>query len=256
LIEQRAIHLKSFTKTELKVAVVNNSDAPIDEITIHVLFFERRGSLRVPTQERPLYFEGPLAPGAAIKWTTEARGTEFELAIADLGNLGPNGDGAAPGAAFMDLLKAHHRPVRLHAARLLSYLGDPRAREAALELKDAMRSSEGPYLRRVLSATGDTRVCDIETEVGASPRLGVCVYNASSAALEGLGIQVDSLAGSLEVDHPLSDPPSVTVSQKWQVPGRFAAQAGRFVRVPIPSSFLSDKTSTLEVIADRYDLLD
>lgn len=257
LIETRALPRKTFTKTELQVAVVNNSDTPIDEITLHVQFFETRGKKRVPTKERPLYFEGPLGPGEAIKWKTEARGTEFEVAIPDLGNLGPNGDGAAPADAFVELLKdANHRPVRLHAARLLSYLGDDRAREGALELKDAMRAAEAPYLRRILAATGDIRICDIEIRPGADGSVGACVYNGTDQDREGLGVQLDALQGALDVDHPLADPPSLIQDEKWEVPGKVNAHSGRYVRIQVPAGFVTDDSQTIEVTADRYDLLD
>lgn len=257
LIERRALPRKSYMKTELEVAVVNNSDTPISEITLHVQFYEERGGKRVPTKERPLYFEGPLAPGEAIKWKTEARGTDFEIAVPDLGDLGPNGDGSAPAATFVELLKAaNHRPVRLHAARILSFLGDERARAGALELKDAMRAAEAPFLRRILAATGDTRICDIEVRKEGPGDVGACVYNATSRELDGLGIQLNDLAGALDVDHPLADPPSLRAQMKWKVPDKVQAQSGRYVRVPLPAGFLTEKDSSLEVTADRFDLLD
>src|SRR5690606_38121970 len=54
LIERRALPRKSYMKTELEVAVVNNSDTPISEITVHIQFYEERAGNRVPTKERPL----------------------------------------------------------------------------------------------------------------------------------------------------------------------------------------------------------
>src|SRR5690606_7374292 len=80
----------------------------------------------------------------------------------------------------------NHRAVRRHAARMLSFLGDSRAREAALHLKDAMRAAEAPYLRRILAATGETRVCDVDEDRDTTSTLGACVYNATSAPQEGL----------------------------------------------------------------------
>ena len=256
LIERRAIPLKNYVRTQAQVAVVNNGDSPISEITLHVQFYETRGNSRKRTKERPLYFEGPLRPGEAVKWTTEARGTEFEIAVPDLGNLGPNGDGSAEADEFFKLLEANHRPVRLHAARILSYLGDPRAREAALHLKDAMRAAEAPYLRRILSATGNVRVCDIELRKEKEPTVGVCIYNAADEAQTALGVQLNALSGTLDADHPLADPPELRAQKKWRVPGKLNAQSGRYVRVPLPQNFLSEKKSSLEVVTDRFDLLD
>lgn len=253
LIERRAIPLKSYTKTEAQIAVVNNSDTPIEEITLHVQFYEPRGKKMVPTKERPLYFEGPLRPGEAIKWTTEARGTDFSISVPDLGNLGPNGIGAATSAQFVDLLDANHRPVRLHAARMLSFLGDPRAREAALKLKDAMRAAEAPYLRRILAATGETRVCDVEIAGAAAATVGACVYNATDTPKDDLGVQLNTLSGPLDVSHPLADPPAIVEQKKWNVPDKVPPNSGVYVRVPSPAI---DEKQTVEVTADRYDLLD
>lgn len=256
LIERRSIPTKTHARTQLEVAVINNSDTPMNEITLHVQFYENKGKKPVPTKERPLYFEGPLAPGHAIKWSAEARGDSYEILVPDFGNLGPNGDGAAPADAFVELLNANHRPVRLHAARILSYLGDPRARDAALHLKDAMRAAETPYLRRVLMATGDVRVCDIELTKASVPQLGVCVYNATEEQRGEIGLQLNSLSGSLDVQQPLADPPELRASEKTKVPGTLDAQSGVYLSVPVPKDFLVDKNSALEVIADRYDLLD
>jgi len=256
LIERRSIPTKTHARTQLEVAVINNSDTPMNEIPLHVQFYENKGKKPVPTKERPLYFEGPLAPGHAIKWSAEARGDSYEILVPDFGNLGPNGDGAAPADAFVELLNANHRPVRLHAARILSYLGDPRARDAALHLKDAMRAAETPYLRRVLMATGDVRVCDIELTKASVPQLGVCVYNATEEQRSEIGLQLNSLSGSLDVQQPLADPPELRASEKTKVPGTLDAQSGVYLSVPVPKDFLVDKNSALEVIADRYDLLD
>jgi hypothetical protein len=256
LIERRAIVLPSYTRTELEVAVINNGDSPIDDITLHVQFYERRGKERRATKERPLYFEGPLRPGEAVKWSTKARGTEFEIATPDLGVLGPGGTGAASAAAFVKLLDANHRPVRLHAARLLSFLGDSRAREAALHLKDAMRAAEAPYLRRLLVATGTTRICDVEVRKGSASTVGACVYNAAEQAQAGLGLQVNELSASLDVDHPLADPPELVYFEKWKVDDTIEPQAGKYVRVTLPANFLKESNHSLEVMADRFDLLD
>lgn len=256
LIERRSIPTKTHPRTQIELAVINNSDTPINEITLHVQFYEQQGKKPVPTKERPLYFEGPLPPGHAIKWSAEARGDSYEILVPDFGELGPNGDGAAPADAFVELLSANHRPVRLHAARILSYLGDHRARDAALHLKEAMRAAETPYLRRVLMATGDVRVCDVELTKTSTPRLGVCVYNATEEERSEIGIQLNALSGSLDVEQPLADPPELRASEKIKVPGTIGAQSGLYLSVPVPGDFLMEKNITLEVIADRYDLLD
>ena len=44
---------------------------------------------------------------------------------------------------------------------MLAFLGDPRAREGALELREALREDEAPYLARLLQALGELRVCQL-----------------------------------------------------------------------------------------------
>jgi len=255
LLEKRTVPRKSYLRLYLEVAVVNNGDSPIKDLTIHVQFAERSAEGKPRhTAERPLYFEGPLLPGQAIKWSTEARGTEFEIQAPDLGVLGPNGEGAAPADAMAELLEANHRPVRLHGARLLSYLGDPRGRAGALALKDALRAAEGPYLRRVLAATDEVRICDLDRKTPGE--VGVCVYNAGDEERRDLGIEVTSLHGSLDTNHPLANPPEITAAAKWKIDAAFPAQAGVYVRAGLPKGFLPNDEHTVEINADRFDLLD
>lgn len=253
LLDQRRLQTRTSTRTRLEIAAINNGDSPISDITLLVQFYEHGDGKRSPTQDRPLYFEGPLRPGQAIKWTTEARGSEFEISTPDVGQLGVNGDGAAPADSFYALLDAKHRPVRLHAARMLGFLGDSRARDAAIALKEALRSAEAPYLRRVLVALGDVRICDIEIQ---ERTVGACVFNAGDGARDQLGIQLQQLSHSLDVNHPLANPPELRGEQKWLIPGRVEAQAGVYVRVPRPQTASGETASVLELLADRYDLLE
>ena len=119
------------------VAVVNNGSTELEEIALLVLFYERSGGpsgKREQVSSRPLFYEGPLLPGQALKWSTEAEGTEVEIQGPALGSLGPEGESAAPTDRFFELLKAQNRPVRLHGAMMLAFLGDPRARDGALGL--------------------------------------------------------------------------------------------------------------------------
>jgi hypothetical protein len=117
-----------------------------------------------------------------------------------------------------------------------------------------MRAAEGPYLRRVLSATAEVRVCDVDRRTPGE--VGVCVYNAGDEERQGLGIAVTSLHGSLDADHPLANPPEVTAVSKWRVGSVLPAQGGVYVRPQLPQGFLPSQEHTLEVTADRFDLLD
>jgi hypothetical protein len=137
---------------------------------------------------------------------------------------------------------------------LLSYLGDPRGRAGALKLRDALRAAEGPYLRRVLSATDEVRVCDVDRQ--ASHEVGLCVYNAGDEERRQLGIAVTALHGTLDIHHPLAHPPEISAVRKWKIDAVFPAQAGVYVRAPLAPGFLPDAEHTIEVTADRFDLLD
>ncbi len=258
LIERRVLPRKTHQKLRIELAVVNNGDTPIAEITVHATFFEldERGR-RTHQKERPLYFEGPLAPGRAIKWATEARGTDYELSVPDLGFVSADTGGAAPANAFAELLEANHRPVRLHGARMLAYLGDARGRAGALALKDALRAAEGPYLRRVLEATGEERVCDLRVEpTGSGQRLSACVFNAGSEPGRDLGLSVVSLAGSLDPSQPLANPPEIEAEAKVKIPGELASGTGLKVSVTLPGTFVRGEQHSIEARADSFALLD
>ncbi len=258
LLDERKIQKKNHTNTNLEVAVVNNGRESLKEITVHVNFFEGQGKARELTKQKPLYFEGPLLPGQAIKWRTEARGTEWSIQPPDLGEISPDGEGTAPAAAFRELLAAKNRPVRLHAARMLAFLGDPEAQKATLQLKDALRSAEAPYLRRLLDALAEIRVCNL-TVTGSGPerKVEACVFNATDADRDQLGVQLVALDRSLAASRPLEQPPNILGDKKWPLPAALPAQSGVTVRVPIDLETINAlNAGAFEMSANRFDLLD
>ena len=136
LIGRRLIQKHGHSHLEVDLGVVNNWDQSIPEVSLLVQFYDRDpppSKKRTPTFIRPLYFEGPLAPGQAIMWHAEARGDDFDVTGARQTLLDASGADAAPTKAIAELLKAIHRPIRLHGAMLLAFLGDPRAKEGALD---------------------------------------------------------------------------------------------------------------------------
>jgi hypothetical protein len=245
---------------EVDIAVVNNSGEELRDVTLRVNFYERD---RPPSNERHfskhrvLYFEGPLVPGQAIKWTTEARGVEFELENPVAGDLGPNGEGAAPADAIAELLKANHRPVRLHGAMMLAYLGDPRAKEGALKLQDALRDEEADYLRRVLAALADVRPCNLQvTGSGNTRRVDACIFNAGSAPKGELAVRLDALADEVSHSHPTAEPPTVLGEAVWALPAELAPGAGVRVTTGFDlSRAKAEKAKAFEILAGREDLL-
>lgn len=257
LLDSRILPRTTHNRLEVEVAAINNGDEPLKDITIHVAFFDSKTPQGKAEKERPLYFEGPLRPGAAVKWTTEARGNSFKILVPDLGKLGQNGEGAASKEAFRELLSARNRPVRLHAARVLGYLGDNSAREAALKLKDAYRAREAPYLRRVLTASAELRVCDTTIDRSSSPaRVSACVYNGSRGEQSGLGLWVQELNHPLDPSQPLANPPSLLAEAKWPISGSLAANSGAIVTTSLSAEFTADKGRTVELILDTEGALE
>lgn len=240
---------------ELELGVVNNGKTDVPELALLVEFFERDpppSNKRYSVSTRPLFFEGPLRPAQAIKWSIEAQGVEFEVNSPVPGNIGDFGDDAAPANRFAELLTANHRPVRLHAAMLLSFLGDPRARDAVLELREALREDEAPYLSRLLQAQLPVRVCRLEVE--PARRIGsACLFNSSSEVRRDLGLRVRALAGEVSHTSPVGSPPEVRVESSYRVPGELGADEGRVASFAFDPR--GERIETFEAFADRFDLL-
>ncbi len=254
-----APHKESVRKryTDVDVAVVNNGSSELEEISLLVLFYERDGGpsgKREQVSSRPLFYEGPLLPGQALKWSTEAEGTEIEIQGPALGSLGPEGESAAPTDRFFELLKAQNRPVRMHGAMMLAFLGDPRARDGALGLSEALREDEAPYLGRLLQAIGDLRVCRLSVrDERDTRRVSGCLYNASSEPKTNMGIKLRGLDGAVLSSDPVGAPPNLLVEEIIAVPGELASRTG----VSFSATLFAEGTppAAWETIADRVDLL-
>jgi hypothetical protein len=252
-------HKESIRKlyTELNVAVVNNGNKEIEQISLLVLFYEREregSERRTEVSSRPLFFEGPLLPGQAIKWNTEGEGTDFEIQAPALGSLAAEGEDAAPPNAFAELLSANNRPVRLHGAMMLAFQGDPRAREGLLALREALREDEAPYLDRLLATIGDVRVCRLAVkDEGAKQRATGCLYNSSNEPKRELGIKLRGLDGPVLASDPVGTPPNLLFEATTEIPGELAARTGAAFSTPVDTKGL--RIATWEAVADRADLL-
>jgi hypothetical protein len=242
---------------ELDVAVVNNSSESFDDVALLLLFYERDpppSEKRTQVDDRPLFFEGPLLPGQAIKWSVEAQGTEFEVEHSFRGDIGQNGEDAAPTNRIAELLQARNRAVRLHGARLLAFLRDGRAREGALALREALREDEAPYLTRVLQAIADVRVCQLQlVGEGSTRSAAACVYNASTQPQRDLGIEIRGLDGPVSTEIPTAAPPTVLVESAFPILGELPPRTGRAVRATLEVG--NENPETYEAYADQYHLL-
>jgi len=243
--------------TEAVIGIVNNSSDPLRDVALSVEFFERDpppSSKRYSTAIRPLFFEGPLLPGQAIKWDVEARGSEFDVHSQVAGNVGVEGENAAPTNLLAELLHAHNRPVRMHGAMLLSFFGDPRAKDAILELREALREDEAPYLDRLLQAVSQVHVCALKvSEFGDSRSASACVFNASKEPQRDLGLRLCALDGGALTENPSGAPPTVLAEATVPVPGTLAPDTGTRINTDFVLS--GAKPVAFEAFADRIDLL-
>ena len=242
--------------TDVDVAVVNNGSTELRQITLQVLFFARDSgsSRREQVDSRPLFYEGPLLPGQAIKWGTNAEGTEIEIQGPALGSLGDEGQSAAPSDRFAELLEAHHRPVRLHAAMMLAYIGDARAREGILKLREALREDEAPYLDRLLQATAEVRVCRLSvSQTSSGATINGCLFNVTAEPKKELGIKLRGLDAAVLSSDPVGHPPNLVAEPVLEVPGELASQTG--VTFAARLGPLDSAPAAWEAIADRRDLV-
>lgn len=240
---------------ELELGVVNNSKSDVPEVSLLVEFFERDpppSNKRYSVATRPLFFAGPLRPAQAIKWSVEGRGVEFEVHNPVPGNVGPFGDDAAPSNLFAELLTANHRPVRLHAGMMLTFLGDPRARDAVLELREALREDEAPYLNRLIVAQAPVKVCKLQVEA-ARQAGSACVFNSGAEPKKDLGLRVRALAQEVSHADPVGQPPEVRIEASYHVPGELAPNEGRVASFAFDAR--GERVETFEAFSDRFDLL-
>jgi hypothetical protein len=246
---------------ELEIGVVNNWNQSLPEVSLLVQFFERDpppSSKREPTHARPLYFEGPLAPGQAIKWHVEARGNDFEVSGVASPMLDETGADAASTAVIVsELLKAIHRPIRLHGAMLLAYLGDPRAKEGALGLREALREEEAPYIDRLLWTQSDVRTCAVTVAPGGSPRtVRACVFNGSTEPREHLALKVRALDKPFRYDTPVEPPPLVVAEHVWKLEGQLGPGQGALAQVLLATENPDGiAPEAFEAYADREDVV-
>ena len=239
------------------IGIVNNSRDPLRDVALVVEFFERDpppSSKRYSTATRPLFFEGPLLPGQAIKWDVAARGSELDVHGARTGDIGVDGENAAPTNLLADLLHARNRPVRLHGAMLLSFFADPRAKDAILELREALREDEAPYLDRLLQAIGEVHVCALKvSEFGDSRSASACVFNAGKEPRQNLGLRLRALDGGTLSENPSGAPPSVLAEATVAVPATLAPDTGSRISASIDLN--GSQPVAFEAFADRIDLL-
>jgi len=259
VLASRRYKRKEHDRVELEFAAINNSNQDISELTSMAEFFQQDpppSSKLISVSTRAVYFDGPLRPGAAIKWHVDAEGMTFRLHPAAengrpiTGTIDEHGDNAAPTNSIALLLKAHNRPVRLHGAMLLAYLRDPRARDAAVELGDSLRDSESSYLRRLMEALGEIRTCQVQVSTsGAHRRVFACVFNTADTPRTPVQFVVRALDATVSLADPVGNPPQMLAESSVALPGGLPAKSGVFAQVDVDFGKLDATPAAYEVAA-------
>jgi len=237
------------------VGIVNNGNEPLSEISLTVRFFDGQGKERHFTEDKVLYYAGPLGAGKAIKWKVEGEGSEFEVDNPIPGDIGTGSDEAAPADRFFELLAANHRPVRMHAAMMLAYLGDPRAKEAILKLRDALRDNEAPYLQRLVWAQSSVLVCDTTVHNANGQRtVSACVFNTADTGAKDMALRWRALQTPVSYKRPIAQPPLVLGEITVRLEAELQPKSGTVIEAPFALENVEPSTQ-FEVYADRVDLL-
>jgi hypothetical protein len=186
-----------------EIAVVNNGDKDLKNVilTVDFLLGARDGNPARRQGQEGLLYDGTLVPGAAVKWRTKGKGDDFMVTSSISGKVGDEGLGAAPADAFHKLLSAHTPSVRLHGAKMLAWLGDPRAQGAIEQLEREHREDMTPTLAMLSDAVRSMRVCSLRVTKSDKPghaNVEACVFNASQETRERPAVVVRSADGHEE----------------------------------------------------------
>lgn len=157
----------------VEVAAVNNAKDPARNIAGAVTFLasgRRPGEPDRVIRDRGFFYDGPLAPGAAVKWRLGGRGASFRAGVSDETTLGT--DDLASTDAFAKLLSAHTRSVRIHGAAMLARARDDRAKAAIEKLRE---EGEDPRLVSLARVTEPVLACDLRAK---EHKVSACIVNA------------------------------------------------------------------------------
>jgi hypothetical protein len=204
----------------VEVAAINNAAAPSGEIKGQVLFTvpgTKPGDPPRVRNERGVFYEGPLAPGAAIKWRVSGRGSSYTV---DLGEQPFEDDASlAPPDAFAKLLSARTRSVRIHGATMLARMRDERAPAAIERLRAEAHDAEALRLEALARAAAPVYGCDLSLvrQPTGAVTASACVMNSSEEESAPLDARLVGATGPSTGDEPAPE---------------IAARIGRSLRIP------------------------
>ena len=244
--------------TELELALVNDGARELHRLEVSVVFFERRDGDRAgqwQTGERPLYFEGPLAPGESIRWHVEGRGASFDVIAPDRGSLAPDGSDAAPAEAFVRLASSDARALRLHGVTLLAFLNDARAESAGGALRPSASPAESDYLDRLREPPRELSVCDLHVSRESSAwRIDACAFNRSDQPTTTLEVRLLAFDAPIDRQRPGMKAPALLAEHRSRLEAPLPARGGRRFELSAPLSVPMGSTArAFETHIDRVE---
>jgi len=189
------------------VFAVNNTNRPLHDVDVTLMFARRdKSGNRVNTAERGLHADR-ISAGTSARWRVRAPGTEYWIEPSRLGKLGTEAN-AAEADLFAALGAVKYPALRAHAAMMLAYLRDPRAKDAANSLVGGGDAVE--RLRaQILRAASPEFACAVTP---SGTQFEVCVVNERNVVGAGLQLVDASDAGlasprrwPIPVDVPVHD---------------------------------------------------
>ena len=214
----------------LELGLVNNGATPLVDPTLTVLFQQELGDdgSQRQTGERTLRFDGSLEPGRAARWHVEGMGTSVDLIGPEPGNLAADGSDMAPAAALALLAASPERALRLHAARLLAFMGDERGKQVARSLRHAATPGEAAVVERLLDEAAFS-ACDLSVarESSGQWRVQACVYNRSDRARALSRARLLGFAQPFDTARPGMRAPKLIAELSSPLAGELPPESGR-----------------------------
>jgi hypothetical protein len=163
-----------------------------------------------------------------VRWKVEGRGDRCALQVPDLGRLDEDGLDAAATDEFVRMSERPSDRVSLHAAMMLAFLGDARAREVLLRLRPGLSSSELGYVDRLLESAADLRVCQLRVSAaGRATSVQGCLYNAAEQPHADFALTLRALRPTAQPLDPGSAPPEVMAEDTLAWSGTLGPRRGR-----------------------------
>jgi hypothetical protein len=133
---------------------------------------------------------------------------------------------------------------------MLTFLGDPAPATPVLELREALREDEAPYLNRLIQAQAPVKVCKLQVEP-ARQSGSACIFNSGNDPKKTWACA--SRASPPKYPTAIRRPTSGSkVESSYHVPGELPPNEGRG---QLQLRLHGERVETFEAFSDRFDLL-